>query len=158
KKYVVWGNTFDAQNTANLMVLMINAGDATWHAWEEGNTACASCVAPNCTCNLCSNFPGAGIPSAAVDSLGSVHIVYEGGGYIRHEGFGNNGGGFGCLNTGIGISNPSPALCTSCSGIATFTQLGSSGAKCIRSNASPSIAIDHQSAGDELVVAYNSYN
>lgn len=163
KKYVVWGNSI-ATGGANIMVLMINA-DGSWHAWQEANSACSGCTSPSCTCNICANFPpppgGVGVPNAAIDSLGNVHVVYDDGqSHIVHEWFADNGGGFSCLNNVVGPVNGAQPFCAACSTVGTFAQLGPQGSKCIRANSSPSIAIDHQPGpnADEIVVAYNSYS
>lgn len=157
KKYIVWSNGFGQAAGSNLMVMMINANGSTQH-WEERGTSGSCTTTP---CKTCSNFgPGAGIPSAAIDSQGAVHIVYDSTqGSIKHEIFNANGGDFSCTNNVVGPVTGSGAFCSTCSNVGTYAQLGAQGSKCIRWSSTPSIAIDHNVGAnvDEVVVAYDTY-
>jgi hypothetical protein len=120
----------------------------------------------------CSNMPsGPGVPVAAIDSSGDIHIAYwASNNGMYHEVFHTSTNSFHCLNNYIGPIGWQPAgRCTyDCGGAglgplcptySTYNNLlDNAGAaqNCIVMNPVPTIAIDKTAIPNDLVVAYNT--
>jgi exonuclease III len=91
----------------------------------------------------------------AFDSANNIHLVYANQTdlTIEHEVFNPSTNKFACENEVIASYTLPSNTCSSCTGVATYNGLQTN---CMRAGATPSIAIERLSTGDNLVVTFST--